>query len=100
MGEIFSGAKQKGPEVGLLFPSGTEVQNASMAGIRIHLHKLHNKIGKTEVGMNKVSSTKIVICEVLCFVYPDFTVFHVISRYSSVLGDRDRDFSFHVTVHR
>jgi hypothetical protein len=55
MGEIFRGAKQKGREVGVLLFSRTEVQNASMAGIRIHLHTLHNKIGKTETGINRVA---------------------------------------------
>jgi hypothetical protein len=43
---------QKGREDGALFTSRTEVQNASMAGIRIHLHTLHKKIGKTEAGMD------------------------------------------------
>jgi len=64
MGEIFTGAKQKGREVGVLFPTRTEVQNASMAGIKIHLRTLHNKIGKTEAGMDRVSGTKIIVCEV------------------------------------
>jgi len=87
MEEIFPGAKQKGREVGDLFPSRTEVQNASMAGIRIHLHTLHNKIGKTEAGMDRVSTSKIVICEFQCFVCPDisfsryFTLFHGIPPY-------------------
>jgi len=90
MGEIFPGAKQKGREVGVLFPSRTEVQNASMTGMRIHLHTLHNKIGKTKAGMDRISSTKIVICEVPCFVYPDigvsrcFTLFHDIPPYVEI----------------
>jgi len=70
-----------------LIPSRTEVQNPSMAGIRIHLHILHNKIGKTEAGMDRVSSNKTVICEFPCFVRPDisvsryFTLFHGIPPY-------------------
>jgi len=80
MEDIFPGAKQKGREVGDLSPSRTEVQNSSMADIRIHVHTLHNKIGKTEAGMDRVSSTKIVICEVPCFVCPDIGI----SRYFTV----------------
>ena len=96
MGETFPGAKQKGREYGVLFSSRTDVQNASMPGIRVRLHLLHNKIMKLEAGTDRVSSTKIVVCEVLPIVYSDlrisryFTVFHGISRDSSVLGDRDR----------